>query len=61
MLKLFFSKFLIYTTVISSLHPITEEHYKQLLMQWKKNNDCIKDKMNQLGNAKESTGDEGEF
>ena len=41
--------------------PITEEHYKELLMQWKKNEDCIKDKMNELESATESSGDEGEF
>ena len=43
------------------LDPITEEHYKELLKQWKKNEDCIKDKMNELENATESTGDEGEL
>ena len=43
------------------LDPITEEHYKELLKQWKKNEDCIKDKMNLLENATESTGNEGEF
>jgi len=41
--------------------PITEEHYKELLMQWKKNEDCIKHKMNELDSATESCGDEGEF
>jgi len=41
--------------------PITEEHYKELLMQWKKNEDCIKDKINELDRATESSGDEGEF
>ena len=41
--------------------PITEEHYKELLMQWKKNEDCIKDKMNELDSAAESSGDVGEF
>ena len=41
--------------------PITEEHYKELLMQWKKNEDCIKDKMNELDSATESSGDVGEF
>jgi len=41
--------------------PITEEHYKELLMQWKKNEDCIKDKMNELDSATESSGDESEF
>ena len=43
------------------LDPITEEHYKELLKQWKKNEDGIKDKMNELENATESTGDEGEL
>ena len=43
------------------LDPITKEHYKELLKQWKKNEDCIKDKMNELENATESTGNEGEI
>ena len=43
------------------LDPITEEHYKELLKQWKKNEDCIKDKMNELENATDSIGDEGEL
>ena len=43
------------------LDPITEEHYKELLKQWKKNEDCIKDKMNELENVTDATGDEGEF
>ena len=42
------------------LDPITEEHYKELLKPWKKNEDCIKDKMNELENATQSIGDEGE-
>ena len=37
---------------IEKLDPFTEEHYKELLKQWKKNEDNIKDKMNEL---------EGEF
>jgi len=41
--------------------PITEEHYKELLMQWKKNEDDIKDKMNELHSATESSRDQGEF
>ena len=41
--------------------PVTEEHYKELLIQWKKKEDCIKDKMNELDSATESSGDEGEF
>ena len=41
--------------------PISEEHYKELLMQWKKIEDRIKDKMNELDSATESSGDEGEF
>ena len=40
---------------------ITEEHYKELLMQWKKNEDCIKDKMNALDSATQPSGDEGEL
>ena len=41
--------------------PVTQEHYKELLMQWKKNEDCIKDKMNELENAMEASGGEGKF
>ena len=41
--------------------PITEEHYKELLKQWKKNEDYIKGKMNELDSATESFGYEGEF
>ena len=40
---------------------ITEKHYKELLKQWKKNEDDIKDKMNELHSGTESSGDEGEF
>ena len=43
------------------MDPITEEHYKELLKQWKKNEDYIKDKINELENATDSTGNEGEF
>ena len=43
------------------LDPIAEEHYKELLKQWKKNEDCMKDKMNELENATDATGDVGEF
>jgi len=43
------------------MDPITEEHYKELLIQWKKNEECIKDKMNELDSATESSGGEGEF
>ena len=43
------------------LDPITKEHYKELLTQWKKNEDCIKDKMNELENATGSTGNKGEL
>ena len=43
------------------MDPVTQEHYKELLMQWKKNEDCIKDKMNELENAMEASGDEGKF
>ena len=35
--------------------PITEEHYKEFLKQWKKNEDCIKDKMNELHSATKSS------
>ena len=42
--------------------PVTEEYYKELLKQWKKNDDRIKDKMNELDSAMElASGDEGEF
>lgn len=42
--------------------PATEEHYKELLKQWKKNEDRIKDKMNERDSAMElASGDEGEF
>jgi len=41
--------------------PFTEIHYKELLIQWKKNEDCIKDKMNELDSTTELSGDEGEF
>ena len=40
---------------------VTEEHYKELLKQWIKNEDRIKDKMNELENTIETSGDEGEF
>lgn len=43
------------------MDPVTEEHYKELLKQWKKNEDCIKDKMNELDSAMEASGDEGKF
>ena len=43
------------------MDPITENHYKELLKQWKKKEDRIKDKMNDLDSATESSGDEGEF
>ena len=38
--------------------PLTEEHYKELLKQWKKKEDCIKDKME---SAMEYSGSEGAF
>ena len=41
--------------------PMTEEHYKELLKQWKKNEDCIKDKMKEVENAMKASGDEGKF
>ena len=43
------------------IDPITEEHYKELLKQWKQREDCIRYKMNELENATDSTGDEGKF
>ena len=43
------------------MDPITEEHYKELLKRWKKNEDYIKDKMNELDSATESFRDEGEL
>jgi len=43
------------------MDPITEEHYKELLIQWKKNEDYIKGKMNELDSATESFEYEGEF
>ena len=44
-----------------NMDPLTEEHYKELLKQWKKNEDCIKNKMNELDSLMEASGDEGEF
>ena len=43
------------------MDPVTKEHYKELLMQWKKNEDSIKDKSNELENVMEASGDEGKF
>ncbi len=43
------------------IDPLTEEHYKELFKQWMKNEDCIKDKMNDLESVIETHGDEGEF
>jgi len=40
------------------MDPDTEDHYKELLKQWKMNEDRIKDKMNELDSATESSGDE---
>ena len=39
----------------------TQEHYKELLKQWKKNKDCIEEKMNELESAMKGSGNEGEF
>ena len=47
--------------VNQKMDPITREHYKELLRQWKKNEDRIKDKINELDSASESSGHEGEF
>ena len=44
-----------------NMDPVTQEHYKELLIQWKTNEDCTKDKMNELENAMEASGDEGKF
>ncbi|KAL9975268.1 hypothetical protein ACROYT_G012414 [Oculina patagonica] len=41
-----------------NMDPLTEEHYKELFKQWKKNEDCIKDKMNGLESVMEAHGDE---
>lgn len=43
------------------MDPLNEEHYKELLKQWKKNEDSIKDKLNELESVMEASGDEGEF
>ena len=43
------------------MDPITEEHFKELLKQWKKNEDCIKDKMNELESVMETSGDGGKY
>ena len=43
------------------LDPVTEEHYKELLKQWKKNEDNINDKMNELQSEMEASDEEGEF
>ena len=43
------------------LDPVTEEHYKELLKQWKKNEDNIKDKMNELQSEIGASDEEGEF
>ena len=38
---------------------LTEEHYKELLKQWKKNEDCFKDKINELESVMEGSGNKG--
>ncbi len=43
-----------------NMDPLTVEHYKEVFKQWKKNEDCIKDKMNELESAIKASG-EGEF
>lgn len=40
---------------------IIKEYYKEFLKQWKKNEDCIKDKMNELEIVMELIGNEGEI
>ena len=44
-----------------NMDPLTEEHYRELLKQWKKNEDCMKDKMNELESVMEASGNEGEL
>ena len=44
-----------------NMDPLTEEHYRELLKQWKTNEDCIKDKMDELDSGMEAYGNEGEF
>ena len=44
-----------------NMDPLTEEHYKELLKQWKKNEDCIKNKVNEVEGVVKVSGDEGEF
>ena len=44
-----------------NMDPLTEEHYKELFKQWKKNEDSIKDKMIELESVMEASGNEGEL
>ncbi|KAL9975261.1 hypothetical protein ACROYT_G012405 [Oculina patagonica] len=41
-----------------NMDPLTEEHYKELFKQWKKNENCVKDKMNELESVMEASGEE---
>ncbi|KAL9975269.1 hypothetical protein ACROYT_G012415 [Oculina patagonica] len=41
-----------------NMDPLNEEHYKELFKQWKKDEDCIKDKMNELESVMEASGEE---
>ena len=43
------------------LDPFTEEHYKELLKQWKKNDDNLKNKMNELQSEIGASDVEGEL
>lgn len=43
------------------MDSVTEEHYKELLKQLMRKEDSIKDKMNELESAMETSEDEGEF
>ena len=43
------------------MDPINMEHYNELLRQWKKKDDSIKDKINELESAVETSGDEGKY
>ncbi len=44
-----------------SMDPLTEEHHKELFKQWKKDENFIKDKMNELESVMKTSREEGEF
>ena len=44
-----------------TMDPLDEEHFIELLRQWKKIEDSIKDKLNELESVMQSSGKEGEF